>query len=88
MAEYRTQKTRDAFVVLNADGERVGPLWANELAAERERKRMQDAYDGRVKRGMRPCLCCKTEFHSEGIHNRLCGCCKAHASTLGRDMAG
>lgn len=88
MAEYRVQKTRGAFVVLNADGERVSPFWANELAAERERKRMQDAYDARVKRGPRPCLCCGARFHSKGIHNRLCDGCKSRANALGRDMAG
>lgn len=88
MAEYRVQNARGAFVVLNADGERVSPFWANELAAERERKRMQDAYDKRVKRGLRPCLRCGATFHSEGIHNRLCSCCKSHANALGRDMAG
>lgn len=88
MAEYRVQPTRGAFVVLNADGERVSPCWANELAAERERKRMQDAYDARVKRGARPCLCCGQSFQSMGIHHRLCDGCKSHANALGRDMAG
>lgn len=88
MVEYRVQETHGAFVVLNSDGERVSPFWANELAAERERKRMQDAYDARIKRGPRPCLRCGLSFHSEGIHNRLCNCCKSHANALGRDMAG
>lgn len=88
MAEYRVQKTLGAFVVLNAEGERVSPFCANELAAERERKRLQEAFDKRVKRGMRPCLRCGSTFHSEGIHNRLCGGCKSHANALGRDMAG
>ncbi len=88
MAEYRVQKTFDAFVVLNADGERVGPYWANELAAERERKRMQDAYDRRRKRGPRPCLGCGAVFHSDGIHHRLCDPCRNHADALGREMAG
>ena len=64
MAEYRVQKVRDAFLVLNAEGERVGPFWANELAAERERLRMQVAFDTRLKRGLRPCLSCNAEFQS------------------------
>lgn len=88
MREYRVQKALNAFVVLNADGERVSPFWANEIAAERERARMQDAYDARVKRGMRPCLRCGQSFFSEGIHNRLCGGCKSHANGLGAEMTG
>lgn len=88
MCEYRVQATRGAFVVLNAEGARVSPLWANRHAAERECVRMQAAFDQRVKRGMRACLGCGTEFHSEGIHNRLCGACKARAAALGREMAG
>ncbi|MGP9791488.1 hypothetical protein [Roseinatronobacter sp. NSM] len=88
MAEYRVQKVRDAFLVLNAEGERVGPFWTNELAAERERQRMQEAFDIRLKRVLRPCLCCEAQFHSQGIHNRLCDACKAHANALGREMTG
>ena len=88
MGEYRVQKTLGAFVVVNAEGNRVGPRWANELAAERERKRMQAAYDRRVKRGMRACLSCGAEFWSEGIHNRLCGACNGRANALGHEMAG
>lgn len=88
MAEYRVQKTRDAFLVLNAEGERVGPFWANELAAERDRLRMQMAFNNRLKRRLRPCLSCNAEFQSQGIHNRLCDACKDHATALGREMAG
>jgi len=88
MSEYRVQKTPDAFIVLNAEGVRVGPLWVCELAAERERQRMQKAFDIRLKRALRPCLCCDAEFHSQGIHNRLCDACKAHADALGREMTG
>lgn len=24
----------------------------------------------------RPCMCCRTEFNSEGFHHRLCGFCR------------
>lgn len=86
--DYRVRTTRDAFVVVNSDGERVSPFWANEVSAERERKRMQDALDARKRAGFRPCLCCEARFWSHGIHNRLCDGCRDHATRLGRDMAG
>lgn len=88
MAEYRVQMTRGAFVVLNAEGTRVSPFWVSEVAAERERKRLQDAFDTRLKRGPRPCLSCDEVFFSQGIHNRLCDRCRAHAAQLGQEMAG
>lgn len=86
--DYKVQKTRGAFVEVNSDGEKVSPFWANELAAERERKRMQDALDKRKRAEFRPCLRCAATFWSNGIHNRLCDCCRDHANRLGRDMAG
>ncbi|SUZ33318.1 hypothetical protein ROE7235_03087 [Roseibaca ekhonensis] len=85
---YRVQKTRAAFVVINAEGDRVSPFLANELAAERERKRLQDALDARKRAGFRACLCCEASFWSHGIHNRLCDGCRDHATRLGREMAG
>lgn len=86
--EYRVQRTLDAFVVLNSEGAPVSRFFVNELVAERERKRLQDAHDRRLKRGPRPRLGCGERFWSEGIHNRLCSACKAHANGLGREMAG
>lgn len=34
----------------------------------------------RAKRGLRACLCCRSEFESEGIHNRLCNRCRCAPS--------
>ena len=32
--------------------------------------------DAALGRRRRPCLCCRSEFESEGIHNRLCDTCR------------
>lgn len=31
--------------------------------------------DTKPGRAMRPCMCCRKDFLSEGSHNRLCCCC-------------
>lgn len=40
----------------------------------------QEAHDAANKRRVRPCLCCRQPFASEGIHNRMCTPCRARAS--------
>lgn len=37
---------------------------------------LQREADKVAKRGPRACMCCKAEFYSEGIHNRMCGRCR------------
>jgi hypothetical protein len=44
---------------------------------------LQAEADRKAKRGPRPCLCCGTEFESEGIHNRMCARCRVRGDALG-----
>lgn len=37
--------------------------------------------DVRARRRLRPCMCCKAEFPSEGPHNRLCDPCRSQGET-------
>jgi hypothetical protein len=36
--------------------------------------------DAKLKRGTRTCLCCRSPFESEGIHNRMCGRCRGQSA--------
>ncbi|RUS64906.1 hypothetical protein EGN72_02625 [Pseudorhodobacter sp. E13] len=40
------------------------------------RDQLEAEADKAAKRGPRPCLRCANDFHSEGIHNRLCPHCR------------
>lgn len=35
----------------------------------------------RPKKTLRPCMCCRTEFASDGPHNRLCAACRRIETT-------
>ena len=37
--------------------------------------------DAKTQKVTRPCLCCRTEFKSDGPHNRLCGKCRTKETT-------
>lgn len=34
--------------------------------------------DAAARKGVRPCMCCRSPFESDGIHDRLCDACGRH----------
>jgi hypothetical protein len=70
------------FVVVSPEGEYVGEAMPNRRLALELCERIQEAADKKAQRKIRPCLCCRTDFQSEGVHNRLCGKCRHGADPL------
>lgn len=63
------------WVVVDPHGARVaGPFGHAEARREADRLNLELA--AREKRGPRPCIRCAREFHSVGIHNRMCDPCR------------
>ena len=65
------------------EGQKVGECFEARAAATASCTHKQRAADLAAKRQIRPCMCCRAEFQSEGIHNRLCGRCRAAGDMLG-----
>lgn len=40
-----------------------------------------EALSLKAQKKLRPCLCCRAEFLSDGPHNRLCGRCRTKEKT-------
>jgi len=70
------KRTRFGWAVFE-DGARVSAEYALRERAEARMDRLAAAR--RPARRDRPCLRCRSEFSSEGAHNRLCPRCRAHA---------
>lgn len=69
------RRGEDSFVVYSPDGSIYGEYASLcEAAATVGRRQKED--DERARKTVRPCLCCRREFQSEGIHNRLCDVCR------------
>ncbi len=68
------------YCVVDPDGKRASIYTLSKTMAEQWCDQKQTARDAAAKRKRRPCLCCKREFDSEGVHNRLCNSCRTRAS--------
>jgi len=86
--QFRVECLAGRHFVFKSDGARVyGP--ADKATAETKCDNLQREFDNRAKIGLRPCMSCKREFHSEGIHNRLCSTCRGVSDPLsGTGFAG
>lgn len=87
--EYQTGR---GWFVIDPEGVRqAGPFQCDNKALMSLEAR-QRAADMAAKRMLRPCMCCGAEFHSEGIHNRLCGPCRLKSDggslTIGASSTG
>ncbi|WP_323036219.1 hypothetical protein [Pararhodobacter sp.] len=81
-SKFRVAHVDGDYVVLNGDGVCVfGPN--NKDIADAKCDALQAAADSQSKRGLRACLCCRAEFLSEGIHNRMCNACRRISDPLG-----
>ena len=69
------QKADDLFEVRDPDGEVYATRPTLHLAATLAGNQQKVA-DRAARRMTRNCMCCRTPFESEGIHNRLCSRCR------------
>lgn len=71
------------YAVYSPSGVRVGVWFETKAGATVSCSHEQRKADAAAKRVIRPCLCCRTEFQSEGFHNRLCGRCRGAGDMMG-----
>jgi hypothetical protein len=79
---YQIERTRFGWIVAHAVRGRVSVSYQT----------MEEAVDRlttlqrKEQRMVRPCMCCRNPFESDGIHHRLCANCRSHGQD--RQMAG
>ena len=66
------------YAVWSPEGERVTEYYIHKPYALERMTRLQEAADKAAQRRVRPCMTCRHDFVSEGIHNRMCPRCRAH----------
>lgn len=76
-------RSAHGFFVIDPDGEVAEGPFLSKALAERVCAKLQRDWEVRHRIGPRPCLCCGRTFHSEGIHNRMCGHCRGRSDHLG-----
>lgn len=64
------------WIVVDPMGAKRSEPVEQKHVAQAHRDRLQAEADRRAKRGARACMCCRQQFDSAGIHNRLCPTCK------------
>jgi hypothetical protein len=64
------------YYVVDDLGRQVTPFLDTRDKAAGRRDTLKAEADAKLKRKVRPCLCCQTPFASEGIHNRMCDRCR------------
>ena len=69
--------------VHDPDGQQAGEWFETRASASVSCAHKQRAADRAAKRVIRPCMCCRAPFQSEGIHNRLCKGCGGRGDALG-----
>lgn len=63
--------------LIDPNGTAQAGLYGNRERALTALEAAQARTDAARKRTTRNCMCCRTPFDSEGIHNRLCTRCRA-----------
>ncbi len=74
--KYSVSRHAKGWAVYDDAGQRVSGLHSRIDGAQAMCDRMQRREDKKAVRTIRPCMCCRTAFESEGIHNRLCDRCR------------
>lgn len=77
--DFTTRRSDRGWAVHDREGQRVTCYYDRFLAADVVRARKQRLADQSKRKTVRPCLCCRKPFQSEGIHNRLCDLCRTSA---------
>ncbi|MFN3973443.1 MAG: hypothetical protein ACK4L4_19165 [Gemmobacter sp.] len=75
-ARFMARRWQTGWAVFDPLGRKVSGVEKDRAAADQRADALQREADDKVRRGPRPCLCCRREFVSEGAHNRLCGNCR------------
>lgn len=78
---YRLDRMGGVWRIIDPQGQVLSTPYNSQAEAQERRDSLQREADQRAKRGLRPCMCCRQPFESEGIHNRLCGQCRERANT-------
>lgn len=75
------RRGEDHYQVRRPDGTVYGDYPSLSQAAGIAGRRQKED-DAAAQRMVRPCMCCRVPFHSEGIHNRLCDGCRRQGDGL------
>lgn len=69
--------------LFDPDGKRVGTAYGSAIQARARCGHQQKLADAAARRIVRPCMCCRKEFQSDGIGNRLCQNCRGASDAAG-----
>lgn len=83
---YRTKAFGDDYAVFEGSDRITDQM--TYLQAQATVGRLTKQADQAARTKIRPCLCCKSSFASEGPHNRLCDRCRGSVAGLDRQMVG
>lgn len=86
MQVYTVNRHIKGWAVYDATGARVSGVYGSRDQAFTRRDDMNAAAARRVAERRIPCMCCKTDFLSKGIQNRLCDSCRG--TSLNLQMVG
>lgn len=75
----RVEQRGDMFVIIAGKGIVAGGPYQSEMSARTQIKNLLAKAARRTPKKMRPCMSCRNDFASEGIHNRLCHNCKSNS---------
>ena len=82
MQVYTVKHHIKGWAVYDAAGMRVSGTYESREVAMTRRDRMNAETARRVAERVIPCMCCKTNFLSKGIQNRLCNSCSGTGLSL------
>ena len=69
----------EVWTVLRPDDTVYGTYGSHPKAIATASARQRED-DQAARRMTRACMCCRKPFESEGIHNRLCSCCRGQGA--------
>lgn len=80
-ARFTVARAKGKFFVHDQMGQPVSGAYPNAESAKAQLDHLKRAADAKASRQDGPCMCCRTKFPSDGIHNRLCDNCRGHPTT-------
>ena len=88
-SQFEVQQVGRLWYVLSPEGETLSTGYSNRKSADGKRRRLLGLLPSPdlskpkpSQRVARKCLCCPTQFLSEGPHNRLCPNCSGSVSRM------
>jgi len=64
------------YAIIDPSGRVVSGHYYDRSNLEDRLAELNAALNGKMKRGPRLCMCCRSEFQSQGVHNRMCPRCR------------